>query len=265
MSITRTTICLLMCLSLNFAPALLNAQEQNGQAEMQTDPSASPSLAELLKRSQEAERELASIKEQMRAPLTEEARRALLERMDHLEQKVQQLKRDVEVAKRQQFSSSTAKSATTASGCGALRVGNNEVKDVAFCKWRRGTPDVQSRSYSSSQSETVSKIIQQQRLKELTVDLANDRGQLGTGPNDFCIEFRSSLDSHPVDPGKVQAEATMELRRVRAMRAVVHLWRADIGRYCAQVDFPMPGSWAIAVEYKGPSGKGRAAFSAQIN
>lgn len=272
MTTNRTTMCLLMSLFLNFAPPLFSAQEQNAQAATQTGVRASPSVFQLRKRLQEADQELAAIKSRMSAPLTDEAKRALLERIAYLEQEVQQIERDLEAAKRQELNSSALDTFAT-SGCCELRetsagTGSTQVEDTAYCKWGTRDPDTQSMSHWISVNETCltsSRVIQSQRLKNLTVDLANDRGQLTTGRNEFCIEFRGALDNRPADPGEVQAGATMEVRRVKAIRAVVHLFKAGVGRYCGRVDFPLAGSWAIEVAHKGPLGKGKAVFPAKIN
>ena len=267
-----TTYLLIGLYFVNFAPALVTAQQQISQAATQTGAHASVSTAYLEKRLQEADQELATIREQMSAALTDEAKRALLERIEHLEQRVQQIRREVEVAKRPQQSSSAVDNSATSGCCelGDTSAGTNNMQfeDRAYCKWGTRNAGLQGMSDSTSVNETCltgSRVIQSQRLKHLTVDLANDRGQLTRGKNEFCIEFRGALDNRPADPGKVQAEATMEVRGVKAIRAVVRLSQADVGRYCAHVDFPLPGSWAIEVEHKGPSGKGKAVFPATVN
>lgn len=267
-----TTYLLIGLYFVNFAPALVTAQKQSSQAATQTEAHASASTAYLEKRLQEADHEIAAIREQLSASLTDEAKHALLERIEHLDREVQQIKRDVETAKRQQQSSSAVDHSAT-SGCCELRdtragTSNMQLEDNAHCKWGTRNADLQDMADSTSVNETCpvgSRVIQSQRLKHLTVDMTNDRGQLTTGQNEFCIEFRGALDNHPADPGRVQAEATMEVRGVKAMRAVVRLFQAEVGRYCAHVDLPLPGSWSIAVKHKGPLGKGKAVFVATVN
>ena len=139
--------------------------------------------------------------------------------------------------------------------------------DTAYCKW--GTTNVNAQSMSPSvlvndTCLTPSRLIQSQRLRNLAVDLANDRGLLAKGQNEFCIQFRNTLDNSPANPGAVKVEATMAKGKVRAIRAIVKLSRANVNRFCAHVNFPMPGVWTIAVEHAGPLGKGKAVFLATV-
>ena len=59
-------------------------------------------LTSLEKRFQNAEDELKAIGQQLQNPLTPEAKRALSERIEHLESEVQQIKADLNAEKRQQ-------------------------------------------------------------------------------------------------------------------------------------------------------------------
>src|SRR5437870_12338015 len=122
---------------MNFAPVLAIAQ-QSSEVGTRTDDRASPSVAQLGKRLQEAEKELTAIRDQMSAPLTDEAKRALLERIEHLEQEVQQINRDLDAAKRQQISSAAVDASAT-SGCCQLStntgVNGMHADNTAYCKW----------------------------------------------------------------------------------------------------------------------------------
>src|SRR6266498_4188326 len=88
----------------NPAPALVAAQQSHRMATV-TGTHDLPSPAQLRNRVQEADQELAAIRKQMGAPLTDEGKRALSERVEHLEQEVQRINRDLDAAKRQQTSS----------------------------------------------------------------------------------------------------------------------------------------------------------------
>jgi len=256
---------------MNLAPTLVAAQRQSYRMAMVTGTHDFPSPAQLRNRVQEADQELSTIREQMSVPLTDDAKRALLERIEHLEREVQQINRNLDAAKRQQMRSAVV-DATATSGCCQLGtntgVSGMHADNTAYCKRGARNVDVQSMSPSASVKETCltrSRLIQSKRLRNLTVDLANDRGLLAKGQNDFCIQFRNTLVNSPANPGEVKVEATMAKGKIRAIRAIVKLSRANMDRYCAQVNLPMPGVWTIAVEHAGPLGKGKAVFVAAVN
>src|SRR5882724_1834598 len=109
------------------------------------------------------------------------------------------------------------------------------------------------------------RVIESQQLKDLAVDLTNDRGQLSKGQNDFCIRLRRISDNRSPGPEEVETEATMDMGRVKVIRAVVRMALVDVDRYCAHVNFPLSGLWSITVKRKGPSGKEKAVFFATIS
>jgi len=88
---------------------------------------------------------------------------------------------------------------------------------------------------------TQGRVIESQQLKDLAVDLMNDRGQLSKGPNDLCIRLRRISDNRTPDPEEVEAEATMDMGRVKTIRAVVRIAQVDVDRYCAHANFPLSG------------------------
>jgi len=211
----RTMYLLIGLCFMNLAPALVAAQQQSYQMAIVAGARDLRSQAQLHDRVQEAEQELAAMRKQIGAPLTDKGKRALLDGVEHLEQEVQQIKRDLQAAKRQQMSGA-AVDATATSGCCQLSttvgVSGMDAGDTAYCKW--GTTNVNAQSMSPSvlvndTCLTPSRLIQSQRLRNLAVDLANDRGLLAKGQNEFCIQFRNTLDNSPANPGAVKVEATM--------------------------------------------------------
>jgi hypothetical protein len=112
---------------------------------------------------------------------------------------------------------------------------------------------------------TQEKVIESEQLKDLAVDLTNDRGQLSKGPNAFCIRLRRISAKRTPDREEVEAEATMDMGRVKVIRAVVRIAQVDVARYCVHVNFPLSGLWSITVKRKGPSWKEKAVFFAAIS
>ena len=84
----------------SFAPVAVTAQQQPSQVAAQAGAYSPTLLAELQSRVHHADRELASIKQQMAAPLTDETMRVLSERILHLERKLQKLKGDLNLINR---------------------------------------------------------------------------------------------------------------------------------------------------------------------
>ena len=269
---SSTAVCLVISLCfVSLARAVLGAQEQGAQAPIRTSPNPPSSLTILEKRLQEAEDELASIRKQINTPLTVEARSVLMEHMESVEDELQHIRLDLDSVKAQRLRSSTAETSAT-SGCCEVRAmttqrGHTQIESTS-CKVIAVNTD--ARRASSARVPTQAclagrRIIESQEFKDLDIILANDQGQLIRGQNSFCIEFGRDHDANLADPEEVQAEATMQIDRVKGMRAVVRLTRIDVGRYCAHVDFPLAGSWFITVKHNGPWGKGKAVFVATIN
>lgn len=268
---SSTAVCLVMasCFA-SFARPTVGAQDQSTQTATETLQSPTSSLANLERRLQDAEDELASIRKQMDAPLTVEARRVLLERMEHLEDELQHIRRDLTSVKEQRLRNSTTETSAT-SGCCELRGTSTQRGYIPMggtsCSIIGVNADARSTSSARPVAQTClasGRIIELHELKDLDISLANEQGQLIRGQNSFCIEFSRVQDGKMADPGEVQAEATMQMGRVKGMRAVVRLTHVDVGRYCAHVNFPMAGSWSITVKHNGSSGKGKAVFVATI-
>ena len=109
------------------------------------------------------------------------------------------------------------------------------------------------------------KLTELQRVRSGTIDvvLLSPRDALRHGKDDFVIEFKS-VDGSQVDVGEVRAGASMTMPGMPMFgRIAVH--RTDVpGRYHAEGDFGMAGTWRLNVEWDGPKGKGSVAFSGSV-
>lgn len=116
-------------------------------------------------------------------------------------------------------------------------------------------PDMET---SREKPPAAGKIIQSQRVEDLAIAITNQPGQLTRGPNSFCVEFRKVDTGQMTDVGDVQVDFTM--RDMAGMRTLAQVIRSSVGRYCGRVTLTMAGEWSAAVNYDGPSGKGKARF-----
>lgn len=104
-----------------------------------------------------------------------------------------------------------------------------------------------------------------QTIKSGSIDVVilSARDVLKHGKDDFAIEFRSA-GGVLVDVGNVRATASMSMSGT-PMFGSVSVQRTDVpGRYRAEADFSMAGTWRLTVEWDGPAGKGSVAFSGSV-
>ena len=109
------------------------------------------------------------------------------------------------------------------------------------------------------------KLTELQRVRSGTIDLVvlSPRDALRHGKDDFVLEFRSAGGSL-VDVGDVRASASMSMSGVPMLGSVT-VQRTDVpGRYRADGDFGMAGTWRLNVEWDGPKGKGSVTFSGSV-
>jgi len=106
--------------------------------------------------------------------------------------------------------------------------------------------------------------IQKIRSGSLDVVLLSARDGLRHGKDDFVIEFRSTADGKLVDVGNVKATANMPMAGT-PMFGTLDVQRTGVGgRYAANAEFPMAGTWRLAIEWDGPAGKGSSVFSGTV-
>jgi hypothetical protein len=195
---SRAAVCLVMALCFVSLPrAVLAVQDQGTQAPTGALPSPPSSLANLERRLQDAEDELASIRLRMNTPLTVEARRVLLERMEHLEDELQHIRRDLDSVKAQRLHSSTTETSAT-SGCCELRDastprGHTQMGGTS-CRIIGANADARSASAARAAAQTClasGRIIKSQQVKDFDIRLANDQGRLIQGAKQLLHRVQS--------------------------------------------------------------------------
>jgi hypothetical protein len=78
------------------------------------------------------------------------------------------------------------------------------------------------------------------------------------------IEFRSTANGNLVDVGEVKGSASMSMSGT-PMLGSVDVTRGDQpGRYIAEMQLGMAGTWRLSLEWKGPAGQGSTSFSSSV-
>lgn len=96
----------------------------------------------------------------------------------------------------------------------------------------------------------------------LDVIVLSSHDTLRRGRDTFIIEFRSG--DRLVDVGTLRATANMPMPAM-AMFATIDVRRTETaGRYTANAEFEMAGTWRMALEWEGPVGRGSVAFSGTV-
>ena len=106
-----------------------------------------------------------------------------------------------------------------------------------------------------------------QRVTSGTLDvvLLSPHDALRHGKDAFAIEFKSTSAGNLVDVGNVRARANMPMPGM-AMFGNIDVQRSDVpGRYVANGQFDMAGTWRMTIDWDGPGGKGSVAFSGTVH
>ena len=109
-------------------------------------------------------------------------------------------------------------------------------------------------------------MIELQRLRSGTLEivLLSRRDALRHGEDAFVIEFRSTPGGKVVDVGDVRASANMPMPGMPGF-GDIDVKRTDVaGRYEANSDFEMEGTWRMTIQWKGPAGQGSVTFPATV-
>jgi hypothetical protein len=112
----------------------------------------------------------------------------------------------------------------------------------------------------------TAKLTEVQRLRSGSIEvvLLSPRDGLRHGKDAFVIEFRSATDRNLVDAGTVRGSATMPMAGM-PMFGAIDIKRTDVaGRYAADGQFEMAGTWRMSVEWQGPQGSGSITFAATV-
>jgi hypothetical protein len=109
------------------------------------------------------------------------------------------------------------------------------------------------------------KLTELQRLQSgaLEVVLLSARDGLRHGKDTFTVEFRSA-SGDLVDVGEVRGSATMPMPGT-PMFGSIDVKRTDVaGRYTADSQFEMAGTWRMTIQWQGPSGPGSVTFAGTV-
>ena len=107
-------------------------------------------------------------------------------------------------------------------------------------------------------------VLQRVRSGTLDVVLLSPHDALRRGSDSFIIEFTSTSGGNPVDVGNVRATANMAMPGM-PMFGTIDVQRTDVaGRYAANGQFGMAGTWRMTIEWDGPAGKGSVTFSETV-
>jgi hypothetical protein len=106
------------------------------------------------------------------------------------------------------------------------------------------------------------KVIKSVKSGELTITLSSSTGELKNGENDLMIAFFDSAGK-PVDVGAASLNFHMAaMGSMAEMNDRATLTTTDIpGKYRAQVNIEMAGTWEAQVKYQGQHGAGRESMT----
>ncbi len=107
-----------------------------------------------------------------------------------------------------------------------------------------------------------SKVIKSTKAGDMTVTLMSASGDLKNGENDLILSF-ADASGNPVDVGAASLNFHMPTMGTMAEmngRATLTTTESP-GRYRAQVDIEMKGTWEAQIKYEGPHGSGQANMS----
>jgi hypothetical protein len=97
------------------------------------------------------------------------------------------------------------------------------------------------------------------RSGTLDVVLLSAREAVRHGKDDLVIEFRAA-GGKLVDVGEVRANAGMPMSGMPMFGSVTVLRSSLPGRYRADAEFSMAGTWRVTIEWDGPREKGSVTF-----
>ena len=106
--------------------------------------------------------------------------------------------------------------------------------------------------------------LQRLRSGSLDIVLLSRNDALHKDKDTFTIEFRSAPEGTLVDVGSVRLSANMPMPGM-AMFGKIDVQPARIpGRYTANSDFGMAGTWRMTIEWDGPAGRGTVNFAGSV-
>jgi hypothetical protein len=114
-------------------------------------------------------------------------------------------------------------------------------------------------------SHDAAHYVELQRLRSGAMDvvLLSSHERLRHPKDTFIIEFRSA-DGSLVDVGDVRASATMPMPGAPMLGSIEVNRSSSPGRYTAEGQFEMAGTWRVTIQWQGRSGQGAVAFSGSV-
>ena len=112
----------------------------------------------------------------------------------------------------------------------------------------------------------AARLTELQRLRSGMFDvvLLSPRDGLRHGKDTFVIEFRATPDGKLVDVGEVHGSATMPMPGM-PMFGSIDVKRTDVvGRYAANGQFDMAGTWRMTIQWEGSAGQGSVTFAGTV-
>jgi hypothetical protein len=107
------------------------------------------------------------------------------------------------------------------------------------------------------------KEVQRVKSGDLEIVLLSEDGALNQGKDAFVIEFRRA-DGSLVDAGTVTTSANMPMPGM-TMPGSVQIEPSGVpGRYRANGDFGMAGTWQMKIDWHGPAGQGSVSFDGTV-
>jgi hypothetical protein len=108
------------------------------------------------------------------------------------------------------------------------------------------------------------KVIKSTKAGDMTVSLASATGELKNGENDLMLVFVDA-SGNPVDVGAVSLTFHMPgMGAMAEMNDKAALTITDTpGKYRAQVNIEMAGTWEARIAYQGSRGNGQTTMSVQ--
>ena len=125
---------------------------------------------------------------------------------------------------------------------------------------------VASTAAGCGRQDAAAKLTELQRLRSGTLDvvLLSPRDVLRHGKDTFIIEFRSTSGGSLTDVGSVHGSANMPMPGM-PMFGAIDVKRTNVaGRYAADGQFEMAGTWRMTIQWQGPAGQGSVTFAGAV-
>ena len=117
---------------------------------------------------------------------------------------------------------------------------------------------------SQSGSSGGDKVIKSAKSSDMTVTLSNSTGELKNGDNEVMVTFTDAAGK-PIDVGAASLNIHMAgMGTMAEMNNKATLTTTETpGKYRAQVNIEMKGTWEAQVKYQGAHGTGQTSLTVQ--